>query len=119
MGPVVTLRLPSNRDQLTRLYGRQLLKNPRNDGPKIVDAIPEADDRDHADADSFYVLLKFDARVVGDEHFESCVDRRSEQDTVAEAKPPLCTHRCRLVAGEFRRQMPWQALINENSHPPS
>lgn len=59
------------------------MKDARDKGPDILDTVPKTFDRDHRDPDSFDVLLKLDARVVGDEYFKSGVDCSSEQDTVA------------------------------------
>ena len=72
---------------------------PRNQRPKVFDAVAEALNGNDGDADSPHVLLELDTRVVRDEDFKSGVDCRSEQDTVTKAEPSLRTY-CRGVVAE-------------------
>jgi hypothetical protein len=81
-----------------------------------LNAVSVTDDSDHRDTDSPHILLKLDTRVVGEEDLESSVHRCPQQDTVTQAEPSLCPYRSCIVAREFRSELAWKALVNENPH---
>lgn len=105
--------LPVDYDDLARLNRGQLMKNSRDQRPNVLHAVAKSFERDYPNPDSFHVLLKFKARIVGDEHFKSGVDGSSEQHAVAQAEPALCTDRRCLVANELWREVAWETLVNE------
>jgi hypothetical protein len=49
-----------NRNYLTGLYGRQRHKDLRDDRSKILNTIPESNQRDNRNAYPLHVLLKLD-----------------------------------------------------------
>lgn len=95
----------------------QLLENSRDSRSEILDAIPESDEGDHGYADSLDILLKLDARIVGDEHFESCVDCSSEQHAIPKSEPTLRANGGCLMPRKLCSEVTRKTLINENSHP--
>lgn len=64
-----------------------------------MDTVSESNESNDRDAYPPDILLKFDARVVGDENIESRVDGGSEQNTVPKPEPALSTNSGRLMAG--------------------
>ena len=113
---VALTSLSANYYHLARRDCAQRMKNARQKRSELLHAIPEPDDRNNADTDAFDILLKFDAHVVRDEHFEVGVERGAEKHTVTQTEPTLCTHRRSVVPDEFHRELAWKALINEHSH---